>query len=87
MSRNWKKCLIRQIDPAFVAAVAGHIGRLVDEFRHIFENAASPLRIVVIDKGLSSDDLDSAPPLEKLTGEAAFLLKITEFEHDSSLAF
>ena len=47
------------------------------------KNAAIPLRIVVINERLPSDDLD--PPLspEKLTGDAALLLKINEFEHDA----
>ena len=72
---------IRQLDPAFVAAIAGNIGWFVDEFRDIVKNAAISLLIVVINERLPSDDLD--PPLspEKLTGYAAFLLKINEFEH------
>lgn len=73
---------VRQFVPAFVAAIAGCIGRLVDEFRHIFENAASFLLVVVIDKGLPSDDLDPPLPPEILASDAVHLLKINEFEHD-----
>ena len=82
-----KKRSVRQFDPAFIAAIAGNIGRLVDEFRHIFKNTAISLLVFVIDERLPSDDLD--PPLspEILTRDAAFLLKIDEFEHDSSLNF
>lgn len=67
-------------------AIAGYIGWFVDEFRDIVKNAAIALLVVVIDKGLSSDDLD--PPLspEILTGDAALLLKINEFEHGSVLS-
>jgi hypothetical protein len=48
------------------------------------ENAANTLRVVVIDKGLPTDDLD--PPLspEILTGNTALLLKINEFEHGAT---
>ena len=56
MSRNWEKRSIRQIDPAFIAAIAGRIGRFVDEFRNVVENAAISLLVVVIDKGLPSDE-------------------------------
>ena len=87
MSWNRKINSIRQIDPAFVAAVAGRIGRFVDQFRKIVENAAIPLRVVVIDERLPADDLDPALSMEKLTGDAAFLLKINEFEHDVTLRF
>ena len=76
-----KKRSVRQIDPAFVAAVTGNIGRFVDQFREIVEHAAAPLRIVVINERLPSDHLDPSLPPEKLTGDAAFLLKINEFEH------
>ena len=82
-----KKRSIRQIDPAFVTAVTDYMGRHVDQLRDVFEYAAGSLRIVIIDERLPSDHLDPALSAEKLTGEAAFLLKITEFEHDSSLAF
>ena len=82
MSRNWKINSIGQIDPAFVAAETGRIGRFVDQFREIVVYAAGPFGIIVVNEGLPTDDLDSAPPLEKLTGDAALLLKIDEFEHD-----
>jgi len=76
---------IRQLDPALVAAVAGHIGGIVDKLRDILEDPASALLVVIIDEGLPTDDLD--PPLspEILTGDAAPLLKIVEFEHGSVL--
>ena len=81
-----KKRSIRQIDPAFVAAVAGRIGRFVDQFRKIVEHAAISLRVVVIDERLPTDHLDPALSAEKLTGDTALLLKINEFEHNSSLS-
>ena len=85
--RNRKNRSNRQIDPAFAAAVAGRIGRLVDQFREVVENAAISLRIVVIDERLPSDHLDPALSTEKLTGDAAFLLKINEFEHNETPRF
>ena len=77
---------IRQIDPAFVAAITGNIGRFVDQFREIVEHAAVPLRVVVINERLPSDDLDPPLSTEKLTRDAALLLKINEFEHGSLLS-
>ena len=85
MSRGAEKVSIRQFDPALVAAEAGRIGGIVDEPRGIVENAASPLRIVIVDEGLPSDELDPPGPLEILTSKAAPLLKIDEFEHDTIL--
>ena len=82
-----KKRLIRQLDPAFVAAIAGNIGRFVDEFWNVVENAAIPLLVVVINECLPTDHLDPALSTEKLTGDAALLLKINEFEHDVTLRF
>ncbi len=86
MSRNLKKRSIRQIDPAFVAAVTDCVGRLVDQFREIVEHAAISLRVVVINERLPADDLNPALSTEKLTRDAAFFLKINEFEHNSSLS-
>ena len=77
--------MIRQIYPAFVAAVTHHIGRFVDEFREIVEHAAIPLLVVVINERLPTDDLDPPLPPEKLTRDAALLLKINEFEHKNNL--
>ena len=77
-----KKRSVGQFDPAFVTAIAGNISRFVDQFRKIVENAAISLRVVVINERLPSDHLDPALSTEKLTGDAAFLLKINEFEHD-----
>ena len=85
MSRNQEKASIRQFDPALVAAEARRIGGIVDEPRGIVENAASPLRIVIIDEGLPPDDLDPPRSPEILTSKAAPLLKIDEFEHDTIL--
>ena len=81
LPRNSKKRSIRQLDPAFVAAIAGNISGFVDQFRNVIEHTAVPLLVVVINERLTTDHLD--PPLspEKLTREAAFLLKINEFEH------
>jgi len=76
-----KKRSIRQIDPAFVAAIAGNIGGFVDQFRDVVENAAISLLVVVINERLPTDHLDPPLPPEKLTREAAFFLKINEFEH------
>ena len=86
MSRNLKKRSIRQIDPALVAAVADCIGRHVDQFRDVIEYAAGSLRVIIINERLPSDHLDPALSAEKLTRDAAFLLKINEFEHNSPLS-
>ena len=86
MSRNLKKRSIRQIDPALVAAVADCIGRHVDQFWNVAENTAITLLVGVIDKRLPTDHLNPALSVEKLTRDAAFLLKINEFEHNSSLS-
>ena len=85
MSRDREINSIRQIDPAFVTAITDYIGGFVDQFRNVVENPAISLRVVIIDERLPSDHLD--PPLspEKLTRDAAFLLKINEFEHNSNL--
>ena len=83
MSRNLKKRSIRQIDPTFVAAIADNIGRFVNQFRNVIEHTAVPLLVVVIDERLPTNDLDPALSPEKLTSDAALLLKINEFEHDS----
>ena len=82
-----KKRSIRQLDPAFVAAVADNIGRFVDQFREIVEHATGPLWVIVVNEGLPTDHFDPALSPEKLTGDAAFLLKINEFEHDVTLRF
>lgn len=87
MSRGAEKVSIRQLDPALVAAETRRIGGIVDEPRGIVENAASPLRIVIVDEGLPSDDLDPPRSLEILASEAAPLLEIDEFEHDGAVLF
>ena len=76
---------IRQLNPALVAAEARRIGGIVDEPRGVVENTAGSLRVVVVDEGLSPDDLDPPRSLEILTSEAALLLKIDEFEHGTIL--
>ena len=76
---------IRQFDPALVAAEAGHIGGIPDLFRNIVEDPAFPHRAVIVDEGLSPDDLDPPGPLEILASEAALFLKFDEFEHDTIL--
>ena len=85
MSRGAEKVSIRQFDPALVAAEAGHIGGIPDLLRNIVEDPAVPHRAVVVDEGLSPDDLDPPGPLEILASEAAPLLKIDEFEHGSAV--
>ena len=85
LSRGAEKVSIRQLDPALVAAEAGHIGGIPDLFRNIVEDPAFPHRAVVVDEGLSPDDLDPPGSLEILASEAAPLLKIDEFEHEYSL--
>lgn len=74
--------LIRQFDPAFIPAVADRVGGIVDELGDVLEHPAAPLRIVVIDEGLSPDDLDPPLPPEILARDAALSLKIDEIEHD-----
>ena len=85
MSRDWEKRSVRKLDPALVTTVAGHIGRISDLLRDVVEHPAASHGAVVVYEGLTADHLDPPLPPEILTGDAAPLLKINEFEHDSML--
>ena len=73
---------IRQIDPAFVAAVADDPGGFGDQLRDVVENTAVSRRRIVVDESLPPDHLDRPAPAKMLAGETALPLNIRKLEHE-----